>query len=229
MIIEKLGSFKLPAWNTMIYTTFSFSPDSIFQWFSVTYTHFILTLRHGNRCDKSAGCHTDARTRGMLAVVVQLRHMLHTATAGVPHAWGWVEEGPGCPELPPPFPTCLSLGTSLHLSFETGLCCSLQYSFLCLPSSRITSALFHSISRFLPLIISISANNVRTLVFLYDFQEWFLTAPVEDESPFFFFFLLPSLLVFLQLCLRCWALGAHYSRGLICFPRSLFYFFGFPL
>lgn len=102
MIIEKLGSFKLPAWNTMIYTTFSFSPDSIFQWFSVTYTHFILTLRHGNRCDKSAGCHTDARTRGMLAVVVQLRHMLHTATAGVPHAWGWVEEGPGCPELPPP-------------------------------------------------------------------------------------------------------------------------------
>lgn len=162
MIIEKLVSFRLPIWNTIIYTTFSFSPNSIFQWFFMTYTHFILILRHSNRCDKMAGCHPDARTREMAGSSGSVKaHAVHShcrcpTRLRMGRRLRTVQNSP-----PHNFPLSL-LGTGLYLSIETGLCCSLQYSFLCLPSSRITSTLFQSISRFFPLIISIFANNVLT-------------------------------------------------------------------
>lgn len=163
----------------------------------MTYTHFILILRHSNRCDKMARCHPDARTREMLGSSGSAKaHAVHShSRCPTCLRMGW--KAPNCPELPPThthnFPLSLP-GTGLYLSIETGLCCSLPYSFLCLPSSGITSTLLQSISRFFPLIISIFANNVLAQPFLYGSQQWFLTAPVEDGGPFFVF-LLPRLLV----------------------------------
>lgn len=122
-------------------------------------------------------------------MVFHLRHILYITTDNVPYTRRWVEGGRQLSRTAlPPFPTCLSLGTSLYLYIETGHHCNLQVSHLNLPTARLQLCLtpladpFHQFSPF-------SQITYLHCHFFTVFSRVVLTAPVEDERPFFFLFL----------------------------------------